>query len=264
VTVLVLDSHGSHAAVVKLMMSVSSFDVVYYSDTRFAPFDELSGLTRVSRLLNLLGLHVAAKPSAAILLGRGMSWAPRQAVDLGGRRAGIEIIYAADLTAEYACGMLLPRRALCVIGDSCVTREDVQGRLGQRDFHELRWARIAPAYQLDMPLKPLLKDAGWSIGGYVLATPQNRRVAADIASLEADVPVIDEYEHLALALAARLPEAPAPRLSVSVSERSPAVVARIKHALGTAGDRVVEFGPMEGTPVSGPFAVSLDAEGNPD
>jgi hypothetical protein len=262
VSVLVIDSHVSHAAVIAHLRVLGGHDLIYYSDTRCAPLDELSPLTRVSRVLTLLDTHALAEPSVAVLLGRGMSREPRAALALGARRAGIELVFGADLVAGRAGQAAWPRD-LCIIGDSCVTRDEARGHLRRGDVREVRWSRIAPEDPLDEPLLPLLERWGSAMGAYLLATPDNRRVAAQIARVAPGVPIVDEHEQLALALAERLPAAPTPGLRVLVTEGTPAVTARIKAVLGVAGGRVLELGRMEAAPTAGPFAMSLDADGEP-
>lgn len=260
-SIVIVDTHTSHAAVVRLLLSLGSFDILYYSDTRCAPLDELSAFTRVSRLLTLLGTHTRERPSTAVLLGRGMSSPPREAVDLGARRAGIELIHAVDLIAERA-GSVLSSGGLCLVGDSCLTEIDVRSLLDCGEVLEVRWSRVSPMYRGDEPLRGILKDWEQTVGVYVLATPDNKRVAAQIRREDPTAAVIDEYEHLALTLAERLPEASAPRLRVHVTERTSVIVARLKSLLGS-GTEVIEFGRPEPAPTDGPFATSLDADGLP-
>src|SRR5262249_32652916 len=133
----------------------------------------------------LLDTHARAQPSVAILLGRGMSLAPRDALELGAQRAGLELVFGADLVAAHAAEVLWPGD-LCVIGDSCVTREEGRGGVGRGELREVRSARIAPVDPLDEPLRLLLERWGGStatgtIGAYLLATRDNRRVAGQIA-----------------------------------------------------------------------------------
>ena len=75
--------------------------------------------------------------------------------------------------------------------------------------------------------------------------------------------MIDEYEHLALTLATKLPEEPA-RLRVFVTEQTPAVTATLRSRLGSEKLMVTELGALEAAPTSGPFAMSLDADGSLD
>ena len=128
--ILVMDSHGSHASVVKTILSLGAFDIFYGSDTRSAPYDELSGFTRVSRLLTLFESHRRSPPAVVVLLGGGMSSPLRDAVDFGARRAGIELIHAVDLLADDACTVFRPG-GLCFVGNSCLTEADVRGRLAR-------------------------------------------------------------------------------------------------------------------------------------
>lgn len=262
VSILIVDSHASHAAVVKIILSLSACDILYYSDTRSAPFDELSAFTRVSRLLTLLNTHARSKVSVAVLLGRGMSSPPRDAIDLGARRAGIGVIHAADLIAAHACAVLRPG-GLCLIGDSCLTEGGVRGELGRRDLFEIRWCRIAPLYARDEPLRAILRSWERAVGAYVLATPDNKRLAAQISQEDPGAEIVDEHEHLALALAERLPEGATRRLRVCVTERTPAVTALLKQRLGVDDTDIIEIGLMEPAPADGPFAISLDADGEP-
>lgn len=262
-SVLLLDSHTTHAAVVKLILGLGAFDLVYCSDTRLAPFDELSGLTRVSRLLTLLGTHARGGVSTAVLLGRGMSDPPREALEVGARRAGIELIHAADLLADHACSVLRPPGGLCLVGDSCLTEAVLRAPLGRSDRYEVRWCRIAPLYMLDEPLRPILKSWGKAVGAYVVATPENARVASQITRDDPGAEIVDEYEHLALTLAERLPGSASRRLRTYVTERTDALVARLASRLGVTGNDVLEMGAMEPSPTSGPFALSLDADGAP-
>lgn len=261
-SVILLDTHGSHAAVVKMIASLGSYDIRYYSDTRSAPFDEVSGLTRVSRLLSLLDTHVRDLPSTVVLLGRGMSLPPREAIAIGARRAGIELIWAADLLADHACSVMRPG-ALCVIGDSCLTEADVRGHLGRNDLFEVPWCRIAPLYSLDEPLKPILKHWGKSVGGYVLATPTNGRFSSQIQHENPDAAIVDEYEHLGLVLASLLPETAKRRVRVSVTELAPTTFARLQQRLGLGDIPITEIGQMESAPMSGPFSMFLDSDGSP-
>jgi hypothetical protein len=262
VSILIVDSHGSHAPVVKLILSLGAYDILYYSDTRSAPLDELSGFTRVSRLLTLLHTHSRRRVSVAVLLGRGMSDPPQGAIDLGARRAGIALVHAADLLSDHACSVLRPG-GLCLVGDSCLTEAGLRSRLGGRELLEIRWCRIAPLYGLDEPLGPLLKGWGKSVGGYVLATPDNKRVASQIARHDPGAEIVDEYEQLALALAELLPESPARQLRVCVTEQTPAVTARLRSRLGVKDVVITEMGLPEPAPTEGPFAMSLDADGEP-
>jgi hypothetical protein len=261
-SVLILDSDGSHAPVVKTLLSLGSYDILYYSDTRSAPFDELSPLTRVSRLLMLLHTHSRHKLSHAVILGRGMSSPPREAIELGARRAGLELVHGVDLVADQACSVL-GFGGLCLVGDSCVTEADIRGRLGRSDLFEIRWARIAPLYPFDEPLRPILKSWGKSVGAYVLATPSNERISSQIAREGPGAQVVDEYEHLALSLGERLPESRAPHLRVCVSEGASAVVARLKSRLGNDRLSISQIGMPEAAPMEGPFAISLDMDGLP-
>ncbi|WP_437663370.1 hypothetical protein [Sorangium sp. So ce1182] len=260
--ILIVDSHGSHAPVVKLIQSLGAYDIVYYSDTRSAPLDELSAFTRVSRILTLLHTHSRSHISVAVLVGRGMSSPPRDAIELGASRAGIKLIHSADLLTERACYMPRPG-GLCLIGDSCLTKADLRDRLGRRELFEIRWCRIAPVYGLDEPLGPILKGWARSVGGYVLATPDNTRVAAQIARHDPGADIVDEHEHLALALAERLPESPAGQLRVCVTEQTHAVSALIKSRLAMKDVLITEMGLLEPAPTEGPFAISLDADGEP-
>jgi hypothetical protein len=262
VTVLLVDSHLDHAPVAKLMASLIPCDLLYYSDTRSGPFEELSGITRVAKLLSMLSVHARGGVSTAVLLGRGMSLGPREAVEIGARNANIELIYAADLLAEHACGILRPGD-LCTIGESCLTMEDVRAHLGRHEVREIRSCRITPMYTADDPLKPIVKNWGASIGGYVLATSENKRIADLLRLLDADIPILDEHEHLAFALAERVPESKSPSLRACVTELGPGIAKSVKRLLGVAENAVLEIGAMEPAPATGPFAMSLDADGTP-
>lgn len=257
--ILIMDSHASHALVVKMILSLGAFEIFYYSDTRSAPFDELSGFTRASRLLTLLEGQRRGMPAVAVLLGRGMSSPPRDAIELGARRAGIELIHAVDLLADDACTVFRPG-GLCLVGDSCLAAADARGR---RTLFEIPWCRITPFYGLDEPIRPILRNWQRSVAAYVLATPDNKRVASQIAREDPDAEIIDEHEHLGLALASLLPEGPARRLRVCVTELTPSIQARLQERLGSKDIAVTEMGPLEPAPTEGPFAMSLDADGCP-
>lgn len=261
-TILILDSHGSHAPVVKTLVALGSYDILYYSDTRSAPFDKLSPLTAVSRLLTLFHTHSRNKLSTGVILGRGMSTPPRDAIALGAQRAGIELIHGVDIVTDRACSAL-GFGGLCLVGDSCVTEADIRGRLGRSDLFEIPWARIEPLYPFDEPLRPILKTWGRSVGAYVLATPCNERIALQIAKEDPRAQIVDEYEELAFALGERLPESPAPRLRVCVSEGATGVSARLQSRLGLDKIVVSKTGVPEAAPMEGPFAMSLDFDGFP-
>lgn len=255
--ILIIDSHVSHVAVVKAITSLCSCELLYYSDTRGMSFDEVSGFARVSRLLTLIDAQLLRRMSTVVLLGRGMSSEPRDAIEAGAKRAGLNLIFAADLLADHVFSVLRPG-GLCVIGDSCLTAADARGKLGHREWLEVRWARLAPRYGLDEPVAPILKHWKGSVGAYLLATPENKRVVAEILRVDPGAEIIDEYEQLALAIASLLPEGPVRTIDVCVTDQTPAITERIKRGLGVDGGVISEFGRLEQGPAEGPFALSLD------
>lgn len=191
-----------------------------------------------------------------------MSSAPRIATELGAHRAGTALHHGVELIADQACSAL-GFCGLCLVGDSCATESDIRGRLGGRDLFEIRSARIEPPYSADRPLRSILKGWGRSVGANVLATPDNKRVAAQIAREDSAAQIVDEFEHLALALGERLPESLTGRLRVCVTEGANAAVTRLKARLAIDKLTVSETGFPEPAPGEGPFAMSLDMDGLP-
>jgi hypothetical protein len=260
-SILIVDSDGSHAAVVKALRAIISCEILYYSDTR-GSLDELSGMTRVSRVLTLLHTFSRYSLGAVVLLGRGMSNPPREAIDAGARRAGITLIHGVDLLVPTACDFLRPG-ALCVIGDSCLTESDLRASLGRRELVEIRSARLEPMYRGDDPLRAVLTEWKRPVGLFVLATDDNPRAAALIARIDSDVRTIDEFDVLAWRLAERLPEAPAASLRIAVTETHARILAAIERKLGPGDASILTMGLLEAAPMDGPYATDLDWDGSP-
>ncbi len=250
----------SHAPTVTLLRSLVGLDIVYYSDTQHPPSSELTPFTRISRLLVLLESVRRMDVTVAILLGRGMGDAPREAIERCATRAGMAWMDGADIVADQIHAVER-RGAVCIVGDSCLSVARLTHEFPDRECLEIPCARIAPLFSGDEPLSTILQSWNKSVGTFVVAARDAAALQKQITTKAPEAAIVDEHEHLALALAERMRASASPRLRVLVTERTERVVRELATSFDVDPGAIAQLNVLESAPTEGPFAISLDADG---
>jgi hypothetical protein len=268
---LVIDEHGAAALVPgQLAKLLPGHRIIYLSDTRHAPYRTLSRATVSTLALRWLDLFREDPPSAVLVASATMARTALGTIRLGCKRIGAHVYTSAELSAReiiraHRFGMITILGS-ALLDEITLGREIAKVGLDTRVIHiptDVAWAG-KPSEEW---LRAVVDENRETTGTYVISSGALRWCRDEIRRTDPDAVVVEADSAIAIEIACELEarglsQEPS-KATYYITEWSEYWQSRVAELAGVAADAVFGRSPMSTGPTSGPFAITVDEDGDP-